>query len=79
LPDYHRLDLSINLGENLRTRERGKGSLSLTLMNVYGRKNPYSVFYKRNHGSFDPLETFNLYQLYILGRPLPTVTYNFSF
>lgn len=74
LPDYHRLDISISLGENLRTDKRGKGSWTLSLMNVYGRKNPYSLFYQRSSSS-----NFDLYQLYIIGRPLPTITYNFSF
>ncbi len=74
LPDYHRLDISISLGENLRKDQRGKGSWTLSLMNVYGRKNPYSLFYQRSSAS-----SFDLYQLYIIGRPLPTLTYNFSF
>lgn len=79
LPAYHRLDISISLGENLRIDQRGKGSFTFSVLNVYGRKNPFSVFYKKTpttqqgHGSFD------LYQLYIIGRPLPTLTYNFSF
>ena len=79
LPDYHRLDISISIGENLNIRERGNSSWTIALMNVYGRKNPYSVFYKREHGSLHPIDSFNLYQLYIVGRPLPTITYNFSF
>ena len=79
LPDYHRLDLSISLGENLRTDQRGKGSLTFSLMNVYGRKNPYSLFYKREPASAGSARSFQLYQLYILGRPLPTITYNYSF
>lgn len=79
LPDYHRLDLSITLGENLRTDQAGKGSWTLSLMNVYGRKNPYSVFYKRDPSGVSSNRSFNLYQLYIIGRPLPTITYNYSF
>ncbi len=74
LPDYHRLDLTITLGENLRTDQRGKGTWTFSLINLYGRKNPYSLFYQRETSS-----TFNLYQLYIIGRPLPTLTYNYSF
>ncbi len=79
LPDYHRLDISITLGENLRKDQRGKGSWTFSLMNVYGRKNPYSVFYKREPQSAGSGRSFNLYNLYIIGRPLPTITYNFSF
>ncbi len=78
LPDFHRLDVSLHIGKNLGIEGRG-GSWTISVMNLYGRQNPYSVFYKRTHGRLDPIDSFNLYQLYILGRPLPTVTYNFSF
>ncbi len=73
-PDYHRLDISISLGENLKLNQRGKGSWTFALMNVYGRKNPYSLFYERSSTN-----NFNFYQLYIIGRPFPTLTYNYSF
>ncbi len=79
LPDYHRLDISITLGENLRVNQRGKGTWTFSLMNVYGRKNPFSVFYKSEPGTIQTPRSFELYQLYIIGRPLPTITYNFSF
>ena len=78
LPDFHRLDVSLHIGKNLGIEGRG-GSWTISVMNLYGRKNPYSVFYQRTHGQLDPIDPFNLYQLYILGRPLPTVTYNFTF
>lgn len=79
LPDYHRLDISLTFGENLRLDQRGKGSWTLSLMNAYGRKNPHAVYYKRTPHSSDSPRSFHLYQLYIVGRPLPTITYNFSF
>ncbi len=79
LPDYHRLDISLTLGQNLRTDQSGKGSWTLSLMNVYGRKNPYSLFYQREPAGVGSHRSFNLYQLYIIGRPLPTITYNYSF
>jgi len=79
LPDYHRLDISISLGENLRIDQRGKGSLTFSVLNVYGRKNPFSVFYRQQPDTQQGGRSFDLYQLYIIGRPLPTITYNFSF
>ncbi len=78
LPDFHRLDVSMHIGKNLKIEGRG-GSWTFSVMNLYGRKNPYSVFYQRTHGQLDPIDSFNLYQVYILGRPLPTITYNFTF
>lgn len=79
LPDYHRLDISITMGENHRANRRGKGHWTLTIMNLYGRKNPYSVYFQRESNVLRQARSFNLYQLYILGSPTPTLTYNFSF
>lgn len=79
LPDYHRLDISLTLDENLRVNRRGKGSWTISVMNVYGRKNPFSIFYKKEPQVLNEPRSFKLYQLYIIGRPLPTITYNFSF
>ncbi len=73
LPDYHRLDVSITFDETLRLKRKWKGSWTLSIINLYGRKNAYSVFYQKDGGEY------NLYKLYIIGRPLPTLTYNFSF
>jgi hypothetical protein len=78
LPDYHRLDLSISLNENLRVTGRGKSSFTFSVMNVYGRKNPHSVFYKRDPGGLWGVQHFNLYQMYIIARPIPTFTLNFT-
>ncbi len=80
LPDYHRLDLSLTLLENLRTDRRGKGHWTFSVINVYGRKNAYSVFYEKNDRTAGTRSSlFSLYKLYIIGRPLPTLTYNFTF
>ncbi len=78
LPDYHRLDVSVSLGENHRLNQRGKGFWTFTLMNIYGRKNPYSVFYRKDPASVGNFRSFNMYQMYIVGNIFPTVTYNFT-
>ncbi len=80
LPDYHRLDVSISYGENLRIHQRGKGSWTLSVVNVYGRKNPFSVFYEKSvpHEG-NNFRRYSLYKLYIIGRPLPMISYSFSF
>jgi hypothetical protein len=80
LPDYHRLDLSITLDESLRIRKKWKGSWSFSVINVYGRNNAYSVFYKKeDHFVSGEFKQYDTYMLYIIGRPLPTLTYNFYF
>jgi hypothetical protein len=80
LPDYHRLDVAITRDESLRIKKFWKGSWTFSVINLYGRKNKYSVFFQRN----PPVEAGNnrqnsLYALYIIGRPLPALTYNFTF
>jgi hypothetical protein len=80
LPDYHRLDVSLTFDESLLIRKRWKGSWTLSVINVYGRKNAYSVFYKKEDHMIDnKLREYDIYKLYIVGRPFPTITYNFTF
>ena len=80
LPAYHRLDLSISLDESLRIKKKWKGSWTFSVLNVYGRKNAYSVFYSQDDPDItNNYRRYNLYKLYILGKPLPTLTYNFTF
>jgi hypothetical protein len=80
LPDYHRLDLSLSMDESLRISKRWKGSWTLSVLNVYGRHNTYSVFYKKSAPSIvNNYRIYSLYKLYIIGQPLPTLTYNFIF
>lgn len=80
LPVYHRLDISITLDESLKIRKKWKGSWTLSIINVYGRKNAYSVFYKKEeHMTGYDLKQYDTYMLYIIGRPFPTLTYNFTF
>jgi len=80
LPDYHRLDISISLDESLKISKRWKGSWTFSLINVYGHKNPYSVFYKKVTPSMEnDYKMFAIYQLSIIGKPIPTLTYNFIF
>lgn len=73
IPDYHRLDLSLNY-EPENNNKKFKSSWTIGLYNVYGRKNPFSVFFRDQNGA--PPQA---YRLAILGIPFPSVTYNFSF
>jgi hypothetical protein len=80
LPTYHRLDLSISLDETLRLKKKWKGSWTLSILNVYGRKNAYSIFYKKDQpSSLNDYRMYSLYKMYIIGKPIPTLTYNFIF
>jgi hypothetical protein len=80
LPDYHRLDVSITLDETLKLKKKWKGSWTLSIVNLYSRKNAFSTFYQKEVPTMsNDFKTFALYKLYIIGRPFPTLTYNFTF
>ncbi len=80
LPDYHRLDLAISYDESLKRHKKWKGSWTLSVINVYGRKNAHSVFYRKETPSIaNEYKMYSLYKLAIIGIPLPTLTYNFIF
>jgi hypothetical protein len=75
IPHTHRLDLSATWTP-IRQGKRWKSSLSFGVYNVYGRKNPYSVFFRQNPDN--PGRTQSM-RLAIVGIPVPFITYNFKF
>jgi len=80
LPDFHRLDIAITHDETLRLKQKWKGSWTFSILNVYAQKNPYSVFYKSTSQLESKFyQTFNMYQMFIIEKPIPTLTYNFTF
>jgi hypothetical protein len=74
IPDYHRLDLALVVEGNHKRKKLGDGTWVISFYNVYGRKNPYSVFYKTSN-----IQLLQPYQLSIVGTVMPSVSYNFSF
>ena len=80
MPSYHRMDVSLTLDENLRIKRSWKGSWTFSIYNIYGRKNPYSVFYKKGPTNTATGESsYDIYKLSIIGVPVPSITYNFKF
>ena len=75
IPDYHRLDASITFDGNHRRTTNRQNSWVLSVYNVYGRNNPYSVFMKPTVGGKLP----QAYKLAVIGAVIPSVTYNFKF
>lgn len=73
LPDFHRLDFAVNFKLN----GEGKffeGDWTFSILNVYGRKNPFSLFFADESG--EPPQAF---RLAILGVPLPSISYSIKF
>ncbi len=72
IPDYFRLDLSINLEGNLRERKLFHSYWMLNFYNVTGRRNAYSVYFQNDEG------TINGYKLSIFGQTIITLSWNFK-
>ncbi len=70
IPDYFRLDFSINLEGNLKERKLFHSYWMLNFYNITGRKNAYSVFFKNEDG------VINGYKLSIFGQPVVTLSWN---
>jgi len=73
IPDYFRIDLGINIEGNHKIKKLAHSSWSLSVYNLTGRKNAYSVYFTSENGAVKG------YKLSIFGQPIPTITYNFKF
>ncbi len=76
VPNYHRLDLAVNYTPNKKPDKRWKSEWVFGIYNLYGRRNPYSIFFRQNEDN--PVLT-EAVRLSIFGAPLPYITYNFKF
>ncbi len=72
IPDYFRMDLSVNLEGNLKRVKLAHSYWMLNIYNLTGRKNAYSVYY-RNEGG-----TLKGYKLSVFGQPIVTLSWNFK-
>jgi hypothetical protein len=72
IPDYFRMDLSVNLEGNLKARKIGHSYWMLNIYNLTGRKNAYSVFFKNEDGKIKG------YKMSIFSRPIVTLSWNFK-
>ncbi|MEQ8472049.1 MAG: TonB-dependent receptor [Marinoscillum sp.] len=71
IPDYHRLDLAFVIEGNYKRSRKWQGTWVFSVYNAYGRRNPYSVFFRPNdEGVPKP------YQLSIIGTVFPSISYN---
>lgn len=67
-PAFHQLDLSMNC-------KLKKGSLILSVINAYNRKNVFTLYTSREEFSFRDLQ---IHKMYLYGT-LPSVSYQFTF
>lgn len=73
IPDYHRMDVAYTIGPWGKS-ERWRNSLTLSIYNLYFRKNAFSVFFRQN-----PFQSVTAYRVAVLGSMFPAITYDFKF
>ena len=73
IPDYFRMDLSINIEGNHKIKKFKHSSWSIGVYNLTGQNNPYSIYFTEENG------VIKGYKLSIFGSPVPSITYNFKF
>ncbi|WGH75727.1 TonB-dependent receptor [Tenacibaculum tangerinum] len=73
IPDYYRLDIGLNIEGNHKIKKLAHSFWNISIYNVLGRNNPYSVFFEAENGNV------NGFKSSIFSVPVPTITYNFKF
>lgn len=73
IPDYYRLDLGLNIEGNHKIKKFAHSFWNISVYNVLGRNNPYSIFFVTDSGKV------KAYKTSIFSIPVPTITYNFKF
>jgi hypothetical protein len=72
IPDYFRTDLSLTLEGSLKKEKFIHSSLVISVYNLTGRENPYSVYFKNEEGKIKS------YQYSVIGVPILTATWIFK-
>lgn len=73
IPDYYRLDIGVNIEGNHKIKKLAHSFWNISVYNVLGRNNPYSVYFVTKDGNV------KAYKTTIFSIPVPTITYNFKF
>lgn len=79
LADFHRLDLMITLKGTARRDKNWQGNWTLSILNVYARRNPYALSFQNSNLPETVTNLNNAQQLSIFGGIIPTISYNFRF
>ncbi|MDP4183674.1 MAG: TonB-dependent receptor [Bacteroidota bacterium] len=75
MPDYHRLDLSLNVKSKENPKHKWRGEWNFSVYNAYGRKNAWAINFVQDKD--DPTQTY-AEKTYLFSF-IPSVTYNFKF
>ena len=73
MPDYFRVDFSVNIEGNLKARKLAHSYWMFSIYNLTGRKNAYSIFFRSEGGRI------NGYKMSVFGTQIITLSWNFRF
>ena len=73
VPDFHRLDVACNFGPYLSANQKFEHHFSISVYNIYGRKNPYSVFFNQS-----PFDNVMAIRVAPLGTIFPAINYKIN-
>jgi hypothetical protein len=76
IPTYHRLDISATYQLKKHFNDKFESNIVISVYNVYGRKNPFSIYFQ---GNPDVPNNTEAVRFAVIGIPIPAVTYNFKF
>ncbi len=75
MPDYHRMDLSLNYTFGKIKNNQRRSELNLSIYNVYNRKNAWAITFREDEEKPNTTKAIKTYLFPIL----PALTYNFYF
>ncbi len=73
IPDYHRMDIAYTVGKGYKKDKKFQTSWTISLYNVYARRNAFSVFFTRGQG-----QKAQANRLAVFGSVFPALTFNFE-
>ncbi|RKQ42493.1 TonB-dependent receptor-like protein [Roseivirga pacifica] len=73
IPDYVRMDIGLTLKWGHRLTKGSHSFWSVSVYNVLGRKNAFSLYFDLDDGEVQG------YKLSVFGSAIPTISYNFKF
>ncbi len=73
VPNFHRLDIAYTIGPFGKPDSKFEQSVTLSVYNLYSRKNAYSVYFRQN-----PFDSVRAIRVATLGTIFPSITYNFE-
>ena len=73
IPDFFRTDMSLNIENGHRLKQKVHSSWTLGVYNIAGRDNPYSVYFTLEDGKIKG------YQLSVFATAIPFLSFNLKF